>query len=270
MENKKSKADLDRNLYEYQRQLDAPKIFSEKYPNISKAVDPYLLHKDDREIFNKLGANAREVGTRDPFSWYRRAEEKASGAVAKDVYGTDSPLDLIQQLKKEDNLNYDVLLQPDEKNNGSFMPDDNRLYIDPNLTREGAIDTMIHEHGHARDFNKDPEAFINNIQPGENVRPPDAFTNGMDRWNNMYDQNDLYSLSDDISGKHFFQPRSRSINNLIEKSTQLGKQEGLSRLPDRNPKYDELNYIKPTLKELEDYTPKSQTLFDKLKKLISR
>jgi len=266
---KKSKADLDRNLYEYQRQLDAPKIFADKYPNISKAVDSKILHKDNQDIYNTLGKNIDKQNM-DPFNWYRNSEEAASNATASDGYGTNSLYQLFDLLKKKDNLDYKVLEKEDDTNNGAYMPDKNTIQIDPRLSRTSAIDAAMHEHQHVKENKQDTKRFMEKIDPNEHTVPLDVFSKGMDRWNKMKDTNNLYDLSEEISRDHFFKPRSSSINTLIEKSEELGKENGLSRLPDRNPKYDELNYIKPTLKDLQGYNPKKEGIYDKLKKLLTR
>lgn len=272
---KKSKADLDRNLYEYQRQLDAPKIFSEKYPNISKTVDPKILHKDNQDIYNTLGKNTEVdsdiIDSGKPFQWVRNAEENASDALSKDYYKTDSPLDLLNKLRKENNLDFNIQLNDDPINSGIYNPNNNTLSLSREQSRKSALDSAIHEaSGHAVDWKKDPETFIKSTTPTENVLPASNLKEDIDRWQKMRESGNLYDLSDEVSKNHFLVPRSHSINNLIDKAELLGKENGLSRLPDRNPKYDELNYIKPTLKDLQGYDPKKEGIYDKLKKLLTR
>jgi len=272
---KKSKADLDRNLYEYQRQLDAPKIFADKYPNISKAVDSKILHKDNQDIYNTLGKNTEEdkniIESVKPFKWVRDSEENASDAVGKDYYKTTDPMELLQALRKENGLDFNTQLNDDPNNSGMYNPNNNTLNLSRKQTRKSAFDAAMHEAGgHAKDWKDDPEAFDNKTTASENVFPPSNLKEDMDRWQKMKESGNLYDLSDEVSTNHFLRPRSHSINNLIDKAELLGKENGLSRLPDRNPKYNELNSIKPTLKELQGYDPKKEGIYDKLKKLLTR
>jgi hypothetical protein len=75
-----------------------------------------------------------------------------------------------------------------------------------------------------------------------------------------------------ISNGHFLEPRSHSINEMINKSIDLGKSQGLERFPDQNPYYDSLDYIKPELKQLQGYDPSSTELsgFQKLKRMLNK
>jgi hypothetical protein len=263
MSDKPSKSESDRLLYEYQRQLDAPKIFSEKYPNISAAVAPTILHKDDRDIYNTLGKNTQERV--NPFSWHQTAEENATGAMAKDFYKTTTPDELIEKLKNEDDIDYSLGEIKDPKYSGQFDAVENQMSINYDINNKNPnslLDTIIHEHGHAKDFNKNPNRY-RTIQPNE-------FTDTTALTNQLQKDKNLYDLSGEITKNHFIRPKSHSINTFIDKAEALGKEQGLVRMPDNDPKYNELGYIKPTLKKLQQYPTEKQTLFEKLKALLNK
>lgn len=283
------KADLDRKLYQYQRQLSAPEEFSSRFPAISKTVSPYLMHMSDKDVYNTLGKNTNR--DQSPFGWQREAETNASSALNQDIYKAKSLSELAEKLKNEDDLKYDVANESENEKkdmSGVFDPNRNEMRLRGGQMDPDSIDTVFHEHGHARDFNAMPGLFVKNKpfegrqnmavvppndlvpteeipaphlteliddsgKPGSNLRPNEFVPERVDMWNSMKNTGDLWDLADAVSSGHFNDPRSHSINNLIETATKAGSQLGLERNPDQDPNYDELNPIKDTLKQLKAY-----------------
>lgn len=242
-EDKKSKAELDKILYQYQRQLNAPKVFSEKFPSISKTVSSDILHKEDRDIYNTLGKN---VGGVKDLRSYRNAEETASAAAQDDYYKSKDWDDLVGQLRKKDKIKYDPYFDKDMSPSlsGLFNAPQNALVVNPNKQPREILDTIIHEHQHAKDFNANPKVYNQDMQ----AEGPPIKRDALAQFKKSVDDQDLYEYSDLYSTGHFLKPRSASINNLIDVAETVGKEQGLERLPDKNPEYDELNIIKDQLK----------------------
>lgn len=264
-----AQSDSDRKLYEYQRQLKAPKVLSEKYPNIAKAMDPYILSKSDEQNYNTLGKNTQQdYGSRT--KWIRDAEATAGNALANDIYKTDSPEKLADILKDKNKLSYSSegksLHSPMY---GMYYPQDDLLQVNTDYPKKDQLDTIIHEVGHALDYKKNKEA-AKKLNLGEE---PPASNDQVKAWNEAFKNKDLYKLSDLYSTGHFLNPRSHSINELINQTKSGMQEQGIYPMPDTNPEYNELNVIKPTVKSLEGYAlPEEQdnSYFAKLRALLGK
>lgn len=290
MADKPSKAEADRLLYEYERQLDAPKVMSEKFPSITKAIDPLILNKSEEEIYNKLGENTSRPQENDLFGWYRKAEDTAGKAVANDYYETNSPLTLLEQIKKEKGLDFNSQYMPMEGKLGitfpaydpekftyskELMAERKASLADPetrspviglndrNRNQPSELSTAMHEARHVEDMNK---GYI-----GQQEKPfynPETKQYDYAAYN-KYKDKPLYDISDYVTTGHFQEPRSSVINDLILKAKELGAKQGLEYQFDELPKYDELDVIKPTLKELEPGYPKHKSNpFRRLKRIV--
>jgi len=266
-------SESDRKLYEYQRQLKAPKVLSEKYPNIAKALDPYVLAKTDEQNYNTLGSNTpQDYGSRT--GWLRDSEATAGEALAKDIYKTDSPEQLAQILKQKHALTYGSEGHPyDDNAYGGYNPQTDTLQVNTKYPTKDQLDTVVHEVGHAIDYkNNAPAARKLN---GDEAKTLPKSNEQVKAWNDAFRNKDLYKLSDLYSTGHFLEPRSHSINSLIGETKDAMKGEGIYPMPDTNPAYDELNAIKPTVKSLEGYASPTEALpqleyFEKLKALLGK
>jgi hypothetical protein len=257
-----SRAEADRLLNEYIRQLKAPKIFQSKFPNISRTIDPYILHKSDREIYNTLAKDPDGVGLVD---WYRMNEDRASKALLNDYYKTKDPNELIKKLKEVDQIDYNIENNPSKENlSGEFDALTDTMYLRPSKNLIDYLDTILHEHQHAKEFNQNPYKYEDMSQV--EFRGPI----NKEKLHKLKENKNLYDFSDEVSTGHFFNPRSSSVNRLIEKSEELGKKEGLERQPDDNLKYSELNNIKQTLKDLEGYSPSVNDIYSKIKSILEK
>lgn len=274
-----AQSDSDRKLYEYQRQLKAPKVLSEKYPNIAKALDPYVLSKTDKDNFNTLGKNTpNDVNTKE--GWIRDAEANAGEALAKDIYGTTSPEQLAEAIKQNKGLTYKAeghaypIDPKDEKAGklptyGFYDPSADRLSINTWYPNKDQLDTIVHEAGHAEDYKQHPE-MAESLSRTESYHQPTIpeYKEYADALKNK----DLYKASQMFSRDHFASPRSHSINELINQTKSGMQKEGIYPMPDANPVYDELNAIKPTVKSLEGYAPPEEDVsyFSKLRALLGK
>lgn len=275
-----AQSDSDRKLYEYQRQLKAPKIVSDKFPAMSKLLSPYAAHMEDPNIYNKLG---EKVEGDSPYDWQRNAEAALSEARAKDVEQVFDPLKLAEK------LGYNAEYVPKINASAQFNDTKNTIEINPDDIQKNTnaynLDTIYHEAaGHGGDFKKDPDAYIKNIWKQTKFNPATNTNELADegtKFNETIEQNaalqkkgDLYNVARNISKGHFLKEGSSSINNPIEIIKNYASSQGLlggntrTLPPDLNPEYSELNYIKPTIKELEGYdpdTPEQSKAFSKLK-----
>jgi len=288
---KPSKAEADRLLYEYERQLDAPKVMSNKFPNITRAIDPLILNKSEEEIYNKLGENTPKIQENALFDWYRKAEDVAGKAVANDYYETNNPLALLEKIKREKNIDFKTQYSPMEGKLGvtypAYEPDkftfpkdvmdersaalaDPKLPIpvialnDRNKNQASEISTAMHEAKHVEDMK-------NNYVGAQERTFYNPETKQFDYSSyEKYKDKPLYNVSGYISTGHFKEPRSSVINDLINKSKELGAKEGFEYQFDELPKYDELESIKATLKDLEPGYPKHKPMgpFRRLKRIV--
>lgn len=261
----KSKADADRTLYEYQRQLKAPKVLADKYPNIAKAIDPYILSRPDNANYNKLGQNTPQIDN-SAFGWYRDNEEKASQALAKDIYNTEDPYELAKKIAEQKGLDYKIQalnseIAKQQKLSGVYDPDKHTLFYNEADSLPAKLDTIIHESGHAKDY-KESMPTAKNLPATEQIDYP-----GIEK---DFKNKDLYKLSDNLTRNHFLDPRSHSINELLNQTKSVMGKQGIYPEPDDNIVYDSLNYIKPTVKQLEGYAPPEDSLFAKTKAFFKK
>lgn len=265
-----AQSDSDRKLYEYQRQLKAPKVMQDKFPSITAALDPYAIEKTDQENYNSLG-DKTPIKDSNGVDWLRNSESKATRALVNDIYKPPGVAEFLDQLKGEHNLSFNHFGEEDKEKKlyGAYMPTTDELVVNTAYPVDDQLDTAMHEVGHARDYKQYP-----NIMQMTNAtgRTEGVLPNSIDKYRDAIDNKDLFNLSDIYSGGHFVEPRSHSINELLRKMKSGMAEQGIDPSPDSNPRFDELNQIKSTVKDLEGYKPpqKDSSAFDKLKALFSK
>lgn len=262
MANTKSKADLDRELNEYTRQLAYPEIQSQKYPNITNLINPYVGRISDQDAYNALGEKSGNEFI-DP---YTDAQRKAGKALAEDIYKTTDPLELGEKIKKEKNLTAGIQLKvPDNPTNlGAYNPSADKIELNPRIYKEALLDTIIHETGHAADPKNRSYSPREYPEEGQYFSPEKSKA-----INQALKDRDLYKLSDIISTGHFAEPRSHTINELLNKTRQGMAVEGMrDQSFETDPKFNQLDYIKDQLKNTYNYSPPEKTIWDKIKKAL--
>jgi hypothetical protein len=266
MDKIKNKAELDRELNEYTRQLAYPEIQTNKYPNITNLVNPYIGRISEESAYNALGEKSGDAYT-DP---YTDAQKKAGKAIAEDMYKTTDPLELGEKIKQEKNLTADIKYKVPEnpKDFGAYNTATNSIELNPRITKDNLLDTVIHELGHAaapRDREYTPREY------------PLSKEKDADRLRALKNK-DIYKAADIVSTGHFAKPRSHTINELIGKTKEGMSVEGMEDESfEKDPKYNELDYIKSQLKDMYKYNPpeekvpvkqEEQSLWAKVKKLL--
>lgn len=268
MDKIKNKAELDRELNEYTRQLAYPEIQTNKYPNITNLVNPYIGRISEESAYNALGEKSGDAYT-DP---YTDAQKKAGKAIAEDMYKTTDPLELGEKIKQEKNLATDIKYKvpKNETHLGAYNTGTDSIELNPRIIKDNLLSTVIHETGHAsapRDREYTESEYPGNFSP-EKARAI----------NQALKDKDIYKASDIISTGHFAKPRSHVINELIGKTKEGMSVEGMEDESfEQDPKYNELDYIKSQLKDMYKYNPpqdkvpvkqEEQSLWAKVKKLL--
>lgn len=243
----------DRRLNEYLRQENIPSELESKYPNISRLVGAKNIGQSDMDVMSALGKSVEPdsyagVSAKSgymPAAFQRNAEMAASNAYAKDVAGTEDVSKLIQFLQNRDNINYDTysnkaISDALKKHNrfGEFHNNENVMLLDTDLPTPRIIDTIIHEHGHARDTVKSlPKSeLINQVKAGEekfNIPIPLAHAALLGR--------DPMAAASAITAKHFTEPGSHSLNEFLKATKEIGKKEGVE--PGYKSKYEDIRKL---------------------------
>lgn len=242
----------DRDLEEYLRQEKLPAELSKKYPNISELIGSENIGKSDMDVIGSLINKVNPSGPItqakpiQPLELQRKAENAASTAFSKDVAKTTDPNKLIEFLKNRDKVEYDVINSPELEAKGftgAYFPEENVMGL-PKSHPE-LLDTIIHEHGHARDVQRTGDSGTDMLK-AEDVIPTSnkSEINSAEIYNKMLDlsaQNRLDELSKNLSGKHFNEPGSQSLNEFTRAVKEIANKEAAN--PYYKSKYSNINKL---------------------------
>lgn len=248
----------DRILDEYIRQLKAPKVSEDIAPNLTRVFDPLSIDKTYEENYDALKKD--ETLIFNPIQKLLQAEDRAGAALSRDVYRTDSPSELLEKLKAEKNLEFNVTNNVDTGDSGLYKHETREMSLNKNIPLDAQLGTVLHEIGHVEHANKDLADYAKTKQR-------ESVNHDLSDFVNAAASNDLYKLSEVYSRNHFAEPRSYVINKALRNLKLLLRAQGMEPNPDDNPRFDELEFIKEQLRKSEG-TDKPRSRFNKTKKAL--
>lgn len=229
--------DSDKRLNELLRQENLPTELASKYPNIAELIGAKNIGQNDMDVMSAMGKKLTagigntSTGSIYPGGFKHIAEDEAADAYAKDIAHTEKPEELLNYMYNKDKSDYNVAVSPevtkhlkDNQQYGAFNQNNNVMLLDPTLPLKTQLNTIMHEHQHAKDANMSLPIKANDERVKQREEQFDVSPVLRDA---MIGGGDLDNASKIVAAKHFNEPGSAVLNEFLRANKQIGKESGV-------------------------------------------